>query len=277
MRSTDFGPIVSPLMMGRSRGGPAPRHGGTLIVMMPALNQAAHERRHGYATGGNVFDPKMTYSGIAANPVAALSAAAQPGLSIGPEIGSAIGSLGSDALGMVGLTPGALGLASQQGPPLGGGSTTEGVDLGSTGRMGLSAMGMIPGPLGMAATLGGLGLRGWNVNNAENALGESDLPGLSLGQMIGGVLGLNDYGQGSNASVAHAISQAGGNVQSAGSPGFSPSAASGEDSVSHSGMAGTSEGMSPGNSATAAAAAASAAGGNAPFWRGGRARVRRAA
>ena len=107
-----------------------------------------------------------------------------------------------------------------------------GADIGPIGRTALSAAGFIPGPVGMVANAASLGLRGYNAGQVDNALSESGLPGLSAGQTIGAMLGPtigNPYGSGTNASVQGAIAAAGGNTQSAGSPGFSVGAASGAD------------------------------------------------
>lgn len=160
----------------------------------------------------------------------------QPGP--GNPMGGGAGGV-SASPGGVSASPGGVASQGRSGPSyagLGGGSTTNGVDIGSMGRVGMSLGSMIPG-IGPAVSLANMGLHGYNVNNVDNALHESDLPGLSIGQTIGGVIGLNGYGDGSNRSIAQAVAAAGGNTQSAGSPGFSPGAASGDAGIAADGHA----------------------------------------
>lgn len=176
-------------MLGATRQGyagggrAAAQHPPALMIMvapqqpaMGALRRAAAERHQGrrrFDAGGGVFNPSMTYGGIAANPVGAL------GQSAGQDVASAPGN---------GL-----------------------VSLGTPGRLGLMALGMVPGPIGMLGTLAGLGVKGYNVVQTDHILGQENLPGLNIGQMLGGMLGLNSIGQGEPGLVS-ALASAGVNA-----------------------------------------------------------------
>lgn len=106
------------------------------------------------------------------------------------------------------------------GNPLGGNGQ---VNIGPIGRMGLMAASMIPGPLGFAATLGGLGLRGSNTFGLSNIAGQEGLQGLSAGQTLGGLLGLNGYGTGAPEALSKMLANNGVTPDSATSLPFNPS------------------------------------------------------
>lgn len=108
----------------------------------------------------------------------------------------------------------------------------DGVDMGTAGQIGMGIAGMVPGPVGIAASIGNLGLHGYNLGETNGALNESGLPSLGFGQTLGSLLGLNSYANGSNQGLQNAIAAQGGNTQSAGSPGFSVGAASGAGQAS---------------------------------------------
>lgn len=75
---------------------------------------------------------------------------------------------------------------------------------------------MVPGPVGMIASLGGLALRGANVTGLQNMANEIGIPGLTTGQTIGGLLGLNGYGAGDAAALSHMLTNNGINPSNAG-------------------------------------------------------------
>lgn len=102
--------------------------------------------------------------------------------SSGPAQGGAFG----------GAAPGA---AQQQGGLSSGrGMFGQGyVDMGNFGRA-LQAASFAPGPLGMVAGLANAGVRANNLGITDEMRKNMDMPGLSFGQVVGGMLGLNDYG-----------------------------------------------------------------------------------
>lgn len=70
------------------------------------------------------------------------------------------------------------------------------IDLSSGGGLALRALGFVPGPVGMAAGLLGAGVRGSNMGYTNSARRSWGQDGLSFGQTVGGLLGMNSYGGG---------------------------------------------------------------------------------
>lgn len=101
-------------------------------------------------------------------------------------------------LGDIGGGIGTHALGSSPGPLIGSPDNTGPgqINIGKWGRIALGIAGLAPGPFGMAASLANAGMRAYNMhefNNQTNAVG---VPGLTLGQELGGVFGLNPYGGG---------------------------------------------------------------------------------
>lgn len=67
------------------------------------------------------------------------------------------------------------------------------IDAGPWGRA-LQAASFAPGPLGVAAGLANFGIRANNLSVAQDMRAAVGSPSLSFGQIVGGMLGLNDYG-----------------------------------------------------------------------------------
>lgn len=79
------------------------------------------------------------------------------------------------------------------------------IDLGPVGAGMLSALAAAaPGWAGVGLGAAQAGLRGWNAYSADQLRGQQGLPGLDFGQYLGGVLGLNKYGDlGGDQTVAN--------------------------------------------------------------------------
>ena len=99
------------------------------------------------------------------------------------------------------LSPGApgMGVAGTSAGPLGGffgGQPGDpGINLGIGGRLAMQGLGMVPG-LGLPMAGLKLGLNAYNTHALDGQLQDAGLPGLDFGQAVGGVLGLNSYGDG---------------------------------------------------------------------------------
>jgi len=90
------------------------------------------------------------------------------------------------------------------------GSPNSYLSIGPWGSAALQAAGALaPFPYSLAPTLAGLAMRGWNTANTDairsnmNPVGQAPaVPGLDLGQVIGSLLGWNDYGNiGGNQTI----------------------------------------------------------------------------
>lgn len=68
------------------------------------------------------------------------------------------------------------------------------INIGPIGSGALFAASHAPGIAGGLATLAQLGMRGYNVYNGNQIRQGLGLPGQSVGQWLGGILGLNDRG-----------------------------------------------------------------------------------
>lgn len=96
-------------------------------------------------------------------------------------------------------TPGAFGggISSSQAPGQQSAYSGRGlIDLGGFGPA-LQAASFAPGPIGLAASLANAGVRANNLGVTNSARQNLGMPGLSFGQMLGGMFGLNDYGSSS--------------------------------------------------------------------------------
>lgn len=106
------------------------------------------------------------------------------------------GGRGNDSSGYHGSSAG--GSSGGVSNPFGGGQWAGPgqVNLGQLGRSAMSMGALIPGPVGLGIGLANMGLRGYNIGQFDGQLNGIGLPGLSFGQTLGGVLGMNSYGSG---------------------------------------------------------------------------------
>lgn len=72
----------------------------------------------------------------------------------------------------------------------------QNIDIGTLGRFGLSALALSGGPLAAPALAAQAVMRGHNISNVNAIRDSLGVGPLSVGQTLGGMLGLNDYGRG---------------------------------------------------------------------------------
>lgn len=68
------------------------------------------------------------------------------------------------------------------------------INVGPVGAGALWAASHAPGIPGLVASAAQMGLRGWNVGQMDDIRGNLGMPGQSVGQWLGGILGLNNRG-----------------------------------------------------------------------------------
>jgi hypothetical protein len=126
--------------------------------------------------------------------------------------GAGSGGAGSGGAGSGGAGGGIFGPASPQ----------DYISMGLPAQIALSLASQLPGVYGLPATVAGLAMHGYNTATSDSLNSGLGLGGLDVGQVLGGVLGLNRYGSLSDPQIANrdAVSaKTGGQLNAGISPG----------------------------------------------------------